>query len=502
MSFVAQPTCTKCKKPFNHKLTHKGGPFVVCPTCWPIIKKAQLLKAAKDKATKENKSKAKSLASVAPQPPVADRSTLLTAADASLSAYRISQHNLALHDRASAYQPNYFPSPRESRVDHRLDAPSVVSSITNQSFNPYDPYQFISHVESTSDAYSFVTHAISTHQADREDKADKSYRSHTSSSSSSIRRSSPRKRSAPTSYDAEDHLNTYRYVQHNCHDASHLKHIQSHLPHAYLMVGPSCLPDHHDCNMLAGLGLYTTKPIAAGTRIDSYRGVTIPDHQTAANMSLYNPYILDLTDAACPYSCWCRYVNDCLSGDLYNARFIWDSHESVYYLVATCHINPFDEIYAPYGVEHFLNIPPTSGLYPSVVDTYGAAALAKALDFRPTSLPIVLSPPSSPSTTISSPSSPLSVATSSHPFSDNYPQPLALPSLSQSSDPQSLWFFDNAASFSTTNDASMLYDITNCPRFLSVVSMTESKSNKSAASSFCLTKSTYAILLLKKLACL
>ena len=41
----------------------------------------------------------------------------------------------------------------------------------------------------------------------------------------------------------------------------------------------------------------------------------------------------------------------------------------------------------------------------------------------------------------------------------------ALPSFAKSSDPRSLWFFDNAASFSTTNDASLLYDITNCPSF-------------------------------------
>ena len=150
VSFVAQPICTKCKKPFDHKLNHKGVPFVVCLTCWPAVKKSQELKAAKEKLAKENKSHAKALASVAPPLSAADRPSLLSAADASLSAYRVSQHNLAQHDRMYAplppYQPHYLPPPREPRPDHRLDDSSVISDLSNNSYASYAPFQYVASV--------------------------------------------------------------------------------------------------------------------------------------------------------------------------------------------------------------------------------------------------------------------------------------------------------------------------------------------------------------------
>lgn len=96
--------------------------------------------------------------------------------------------------------------------------------------------------------------------------------------------------------------------------------------------------------------LTTTQTIKKNTLVDQYRGTHLPTHLRHLHTSNYTIRAKELyIDAAHPYSCFARYINENLDGRKDNTRMDIDSNPTRISIIATQDILPNEEITTAYG---------------------------------------------------------------------------------------------------------------------------------------------------------
>jgi exodeoxyribonuclease III len=113
----------------------------------------------------------------------------------------------------------------------------------------------------------------------------------------------------------------------------------------------------------SGNGLYATKPIKANSLICTYEGVEIPLERikegigdrdyVASAIKNHKTQELVYVDADLEDSCYGRFAQDPIDDHLVNAKLLWVKGKIR--LVATCDIDPGDEIYLEYGLAYWRN---------------------------------------------------------------------------------------------------------------------------------------------------